>query len=170
MPNYADNVLEIKGPKKEIQKVKDKLRIKTVDGDNISPAFMNTFFPRPKTEDKNWYEWNIKHWGVKWDVDAQIEVYEDEELRFYFQSAWSGPINFVGALAENFPNVCIFLHTDSVESNFSHMMLVKGKYTIRERYDEGITTNDWPESKYIDMSIFDEDVTVTFFPVEDKND
>ncbi len=24
--------------------------------------------PRPKWQDDNWFEWNITHWGTKWDI------------------------------------------------------------------------------------------------------
>ena len=107
MPNRADNTLEIRGPKKEVQKFKDKLHIITVDEKDISPKLFSTFVPRPKSENDNSDDWNVGNWGTKWDVDGCIEIYEDKLIRFYFESAWCGPMKFISALSKKFPKLFI---------------------------------------------------------------
>lgn len=42
---------------------------------------------------KDWYEWNIANWGVKWDVDLDnIERVDANTLTASFESPWGPPI------------------------------------------------------------------------------
>jgi hypothetical protein len=41
----------------------------------------------------SWYDWNIAHWGTKWDVNAELAEEGDGWVTFTFDSAWSPPIN-----------------------------------------------------------------------------
>ena len=48
----------------------------------------------------DWYSWQIKNWGTKWDVDAfQIERAGDT-LTVSFDSAWAPPITAYNRLVE----------------------------------------------------------------------
>ena len=55
----------------------------------------------------SWYEWQIKHWGTKWDV---AEVWADAEapdegsnmIGVSFDTAWSPPIEFYRSMTEDF--------------------------------------------------------------------
>jgi hypothetical protein len=59
------------------------------------------FYPTPKqlTEGDGWYDWNVSNWGTKWDVSPD-ECYQDGDnaVSFYFDSAWSPPIEFYNKL------------------------------------------------------------------------
>jgi len=55
------------------------------------------YLPMPEGED--WYNWNIKNWGTKWDIGSDNgEVHGlhptivDNEATMSFDSAWSPPI------------------------------------------------------------------------------
>lgn len=54
----------------------------------------------------NWYNWNNRNWGVKWDscrVDMQRE---DELLSYHFESPWGPPfIDMMLELSEKFPTI-----------------------------------------------------------------
>jgi len=58
---------------------------------------------------RTWYDWAIKNWGTKWDVEDFDLAYIDgnEYISFDFQTAWSPPIAVIAALAEKFPAVNI---------------------------------------------------------------
>lgn len=49
---------------------------------------------------KNWYDWQVAHWGTKWDVGREREQdrinlpAEPKQLTLRFDSAWSPPIEF----------------------------------------------------------------------------
>jgi hypothetical protein len=52
----------------------------------------------------SWYDWNLTHWGTKWDVGADYE-YEIDPLdpltiTICFDTAWSPPIEFYEAMTD----------------------------------------------------------------------
>ena len=48
----------------------------------------------------NWYDWQVAHWGTKWDVDPISEEYDGETLSLSFDSAWAPPIELYAYLVE----------------------------------------------------------------------
>ena len=51
----------------------------------------------------SWYDWNVEHWGTKWDVDGQdgnAEETDPNTASLYFDSAWSPPIAFYHAMCD----------------------------------------------------------------------
>lgn len=41
---------------------------------------------------KSWYDWNIAHWGTKWDLcDTMINRVNDNTVEIHCQTAWSPP-------------------------------------------------------------------------------
>jgi len=81
---------------------------------------MNRLIPKPTnifqgefltkaTEDKYgkencWFDWNIQHWGTKWDVyDEEITMLNDNVMQIMFQTAWHAPMPYMEQLAK----VCV---------------------------------------------------------------
>lgn len=61
-----------------------------------------------KYEADNWYDWASANWGTKWGAyDVQDWGYEqgDDELRVYFQTAWSPPGEFLRRASEAYPTL-----------------------------------------------------------------
>jgi len=74
-----------------------------------------------------WYEWNCRNWGTKWDTSGSVLEYElptypavsdtsiDEpmpmnlELGYRMETAWSPPYEALQKLAEQYPQVTISL-------------------------------------------------------------
>lgn len=54
----------------------------------------------------SWYEWNLSHWGTKWDVTQNPEFdfgdfnTDASLVRISFDSAWSPPIEFYESMSE----------------------------------------------------------------------
>lgn len=50
--------------------------------------------PRPKSEDENWYDWNVTHWSTKWDISSPFigDDTEEDSIDFSFDTAWGPPI------------------------------------------------------------------------------
>ena len=48
----------------------------------------------------NWYDWQVNHWGTKWDVNPIDEQFDGETLSLSFDSAWAPPIQFYEYLQE----------------------------------------------------------------------
>jgi hypothetical protein len=59
----------------------------------------------------NWYDWNIKTYGTKWDVEVVDREYykSDEQFECSFDTAWSPPSNFLENLQNRFKNLDIKL-------------------------------------------------------------
>lgn len=87
----------------------------------IRPLDMETYHKQPdRTTDvfdmsgDDWYNWNCRNWGTKWDVSVhdddkypETELVEEDEtsLAYRFNTAWSPPIQAIEKLSQMFPNV-----------------------------------------------------------------
>lgn len=132
MPNWVDNSLTITGSEADIAKIKEQLaRPKPVkDGEEAEArviSFWNIKSPTPEKLDEywethgwtggvatgqtpdNWYNWNNREWGTKWDAcDSYQDTDEKTALGYTFNTAWSPPTLF-GTLSEQYPDVTITL-------------------------------------------------------------
>jgi hypothetical protein len=66
----------------------------------------------------NWYDWNIRNWGTKWDVantdnekylDTELIMDEDTRLQYSFNTAWSPPLPAMKELSLQYPTLKINL-------------------------------------------------------------
>lgn len=58
---------------------------------------------------QDWYNWNIREWGTKWDIsDAQLSQ-KPGELRYEFATAWSPPQPAIDKLAAQYPKLIFTL-------------------------------------------------------------
>lgn len=95
MPNWCGNEIIIKGDKSSINKLKGDLR---TDKEKLEMSFQRTI-PRPDKEDEDWYDWNVKNWGTKWDADGYLDENSDETLSGCFSTAWSPPCEWARQVA-----------------------------------------------------------------------
>ena len=75
------------------------------------PAHSGTFFAkgclgeeeRQKYGENNWYDWSIKHWGVKWNSsESRLVDSDDGFLEYEFTTPWGAPEPLIGALSRKF--------------------------------------------------------------------
>jgi hypothetical protein len=80
-----------------------------VDGE----AFMKEFV-RSMSEDNDWYHWNVRNWGTKWDVavsngdeypDTVMEITDNGSVMYRFNTAWSPVFEAIEKLSEMFPSL-----------------------------------------------------------------
>ena len=59
--------------------------------------------------DNNWYDWCNRNWDTKWDVGDVVfqDDFENEWLRYEFDTAWGPPTNIFHELEKRFPNIRI---------------------------------------------------------------
>jgi len=116
MPNHVYNILTVTGDSRLVERLD-----KAVRSNDEQPFDFNRIVPRPPIVDdtccgdldtetesqnpnRNWYAWNINHWGTKWNAydfkQAEFGTYE-------FYTAWDPPFPVVEALAELFPELRI---------------------------------------------------------------
>ena len=140
MPKWVYNHLTIEGSEEDINKVKAQVgavvKRKYKGADEVDEeideepifSFMNIL---PPPEDKldeyhavhgytggektgdteyNWYNFNVREWGTKWDA-RDVDLLEDDEtyLHYKFDTAWSPPTEVIAKLAEQNPNLNLSL-------------------------------------------------------------
>ena len=179
MPNWVFNYLTVEGSKEDIAKLKAQVgavvKTKYKGADEVDElvdrepifSFMNIL---PPPEDKldeyhavhgyangektgdteyNWYNFNVREWGTKWDA-REAELTEEHEtcLRYKFDTAWSPPTEVIAKLAEQNPNLNLSLEYREEqgwggEINFtgSSVEVVK-EWDVPETHAEEIEVNN----------------------------
>ena len=146
MPNWVFNHLSVEGNAKDVKKLKNQLNkpitkhYKEKDEDKPTTysnpifSFWNIIAPPDDKLDEyfgthgfsdgerqgdtafNWYNFNNREWGTKWDVAvadgvkySETEITTDEPtcVAYRFDTAWSPPLPAIAKLAEQNPNVKI---------------------------------------------------------------
>jgi len=79
------------------------------DGDSFMAEFV-----RSMSEDQDWYHWNCRNWGTKWDVavdnnsqysDTRMEITDDGSVMYHFNTAWSPIGEVLMKLSEQYPTL-----------------------------------------------------------------
>jgi len=123
----------------------------------------------------NWYDWNVKNWGTKWDCDSSecgYDVHEDIHFVVNFNSAWSPPIGWLDNVIKLFPDLnfkLVFMETGNwfagcVYNNEGGLEIVEGE---PEYVQDGVVYNyDGDKSEYVgeDGTIIPEDDFDNTFP------
>ena len=119
MPNWCNNYLKVTSPVAEdIQKFKKKAKPDKEKNEETCLS-LEKLCPRPKSEEKNWYDWNCDNWGTKWDVDASLLNSSDNELNYSFDSAWSPPVEAFEKISKYFPSLTFFLEFEELGMGFA---------------------------------------------------
>ena len=134
MPNYCNNVVEIRGPQKVVKALVDHrldfMKIypypKDLDivagrsGADDSPEQIQLVAAEEsnlkKYGYKNWYDWCVSEWGTKWNAggsdnaDMQIDFDEDGDdsiALFQFDTAWAPALGVLQKLRDDHPELSI---------------------------------------------------------------
>ena len=92
----------------------------------------------------NWYDWNVRNWGTKWDVSVsdeekyrETELTEEGEgfLSYRFNTAWSPPIPAITKLSEQYPNLEFNLSYEEETGWGGETELKNGFITDNEEYE-----------------------------------
>ena len=134
MPNYCNNVVEIRGPVTQVKALVDH----RLDFQKIHPypADLDIVAGRSGADDspeqiqlvaaekanlkkygyKNWYDWCVSEWGTKWNAggsdnaDMQIDFDEDGDdsiALFQFDTAWAPALGVMQKLMDDHPELSI---------------------------------------------------------------
>lgn len=125
MPNWVTNTLTIECDNKELlAEVGARLRapIPSQKGhteDYPEFSFWNIIKPEESILDEyfanadatqlsngnNWYNWNLRNWGCKWDARVHFANPEEKVLTYEFDTPWSPPIQVIETLSANYPDL-----------------------------------------------------------------
>jgi hypothetical protein len=91
----------------------------------------------------NWYNWNVNHWGVKWDAKFNAVQREDELLSYHFESPWGPPsADMLLDMSEKFPNV-VFTHNYEEEQGWGgEYEFQNGEVSEEREWDEPASHSD----------------------------
>lgn len=140
MPNHITNKIEFYGEKENIKKVLELIKGEEgcIDFNKIIPTPENIYqgdlgeVERMLYGKNNWYDWNIAHWGTKWN--AYSDWLDEENDVVYFDTAWSCPLPILDALAK----LC-----------YEYNVSFSGKWADENRgYNVGIFESDGDDDEY----------------------
>jgi hypothetical protein len=102
MPNWCDNSITLSNSDKtKIDALEEELNKENENGRSDANVF-NHLRPRPLEEEENWYDWNVNHWGTKWDADIYDSSRQDDNTIYIScGTAWAPPIHLYEYLVEN---------------------------------------------------------------------
>ena len=84
----------------------------------------------------NWYDWNVRNWGTKWDAcDTYVGRTDDLSASVSFQTAWSPPEPIFRALAEQFPNLKFDISYEEEQGWGGELTAENGELTLVEEWD-----------------------------------
>jgi hypothetical protein len=152
MPNWVYNTLTVEGNPESVIKLKEQVgkpftqsiqangdlaySVKEVNYSNpifafwniVAPTDLDAYHKQPDfSSDKpyggdDWYSWNTRNWGVKWDVAVadgneypDTHLYTDEVngdnhvLVYGFETAWGTPIAALEKLSAQYPELLFTL-------------------------------------------------------------
>lgn len=173
MPNWCNNKIIIKGPKKSIDQIKKLIK-------NSDEGVFATLVGNPPSRSSE-----QKYWGTKWDIDPDVFKlsYKGNTIKLYPETAWTPPIEFLIKLCKKFKVDAEITYSEHGD-NFSGICKIKkGRVVLDEEYEylEGLylfdTINFWDEVEYQleefeneDGSKIGKDDVVSMFPFASKKD
>jgi hypothetical protein len=115
---YEETLAKWNEPKPSTKDVTDNIlkAVEKMTTDMTSPEFDVAESIARMNEDiatkQDWYNWNIRNWGTKWDIsDDSAEVMERRNgfVKYYFSTAWSCPAEALDNLAKQYPTLSFTL-------------------------------------------------------------
>lgn len=106
------------------------------DPDGPTVLSFQKLVPRPEAANDDWYNWNINHWGTKWDAcQATSGRTSPTELVFSFNTAWSPPAPVIQALTERYPAVTIGFRWEEEQGYGGELTLKAGVASDERTWD-----------------------------------
>lgn len=118
----------------------------------IAPTDLVAYQAQPdfkaEGEQNDWYSWNIRNWGVKWDVavaedekfpETYMEgpvVNEDNKVVYYnFNTAWGIPDKALINLSNQYPNLLFTLSYEEETGWGGELEILRGVIISQSEYD-----------------------------------
>ena len=107
--------------------------------DNFVETFNNAI-----AKGESWYYWNLRNWGTKWDVGVQdgteypsttLEITDDGDLMYHFETAWSPVFEVFTTLAKMYPELTFDYEYEEEQGWGGSMMWEGGEVTNSTEYD-----------------------------------
>jgi hypothetical protein len=128
------------------------------------PPRSTDFSEAMKFETNDWYNFNVREWGTKWDVavseddkhpDTYMEEAENGEnyvVYYNFNTAWSRPLPALQKLSAQYPNLLMTLSYEEETGWGGEMEFLRGEIISESEYD-----NKCRECDETDCLIYNDD-------------
>jgi len=76
----------------------------------------------------NWYDWHVKNWGTKWDVNREschLDYNGPRSLIYVFDTAWSPPCPVLKKMSKKFKQLRFIMHFKDEGGGFEGTMTCK---------------------------------------------
>jgi|688.fasta_scaffold00011_42 hypothetical protein len=112
MPNWCENKLEVIVDNEYKNKTKFLLKDFYLSNQSRETLLsLNAEVRRPNNVEDE-FDWNVKHWGTKWEIEEVSVDEEDDKLTYYFDTVWSPPLEWLETVSKNFPHLIFILNFD----------------------------------------------------------
>ena len=101
--------------------------------------------PKVAWSGDNWYDWNIRNWGCKWDVgiaddnhfvDTSMDELKDGGVQYNFDTAWSPPSEAIEKLSSQHPNLTFKLYYEEEQGWGAEVEYINGEGKTILEYDD----------------------------------
>ena len=104
MPNYCYNTLQVKYTNDQLLLERFYLENKTDVEEALNRASELSFEKAVPTKEHT-VDWHSEYWGTKWDAIHVECCKEDEQIIYYFETAWSPPCAWLDVVAAKYPRL-----------------------------------------------------------------
>jgi hypothetical protein len=146
MPNWVYNKMTVTGSKPDLEAFAKKASEQRPEGARPSDlSFWN--FVRPadselvEYHETGWYDWNIKHWGTKWDAcdaeagDIERQADDDFSLDYEFSTAWADPKEVFEAMVSQHPELSFSVTCNEEQGWGIEYWGEKGELTVTDKWN-----------------------------------
>jgi hypothetical protein len=123
------------------------------DGKMNNDSFMKEFV-RSMKEDQDWYHWNCRNWGTKWDVSVVNgneypntikTVNDDGSILYQFETAWSPVGEVLMKLSEQYPTLNFDYEYEEEQGWGGSCTFLGGEDIACDEYDSPMSHSDYKE-------------------------
>ncbi len=129
----------------------------------VKPTDLDTYFgEQPKTDlskpisfdSDHWYDWNVRNWGTKWDVavinnqdysDTQVQITDDNDVMYHFQTAWSPVGEVLLKLSEMYPSLNFDYEYEEEQGWGGTCTFVGGEEITSDEWDIPMSHQDYKD-------------------------
>jgi len=135
--------------------------IKWIDNDPIcmwnfdypDDEIIQEYFGKNEKSPYHWYNWNIAHWGTKWDVNHARLHEKEGELFYEFDTPWSPPEVWFAILARDYCELTFHIAYEEEQGWGGCIKISNGKMITTKTWDIPESHADYVERDNVDGCI-----------------
>ena len=114
------------------------------DNGKIDGAEFMKEFVRAMSEDNDWYHWNVRNWGTKWDIavpdgeqyaNTEMSITDSGEVMYRFETAWSPVYEVLTELSKMYPTLTFDYEYEEEQGWGGNATIIAGDVSITKEWD-----------------------------------